>query len=549
VGLFVNDERASDGYTLFGPKDDTTVYLINNDGLVVHSWQTSVLPGAMGYLLPNGHLVRAAKHGGGSLDVKLQEFDWDGNLVWEYVTSTSQFSQHHDIEPLPNGNVMFIAREIKTEAEAIAAGRDPLGISGGVVEPDILVEIRPIPPNDGEIVWEWRVWDHLVQDFDPTKNNYGAVSDHPELIDVNYGSTTTDWTHVNSIGYDPEFDQIVVSARKFHELWVIDHSTTTEEAAGHTGGNSGMGGDILYRWGNPVAYGRGTVADQQLFGMHDAQWIDPGCPGGGNILIFNNGWGRPSAYSSVDEIVPPVDELGAYSIGPGAPFEPAAPTWLYVAAPPTDFYSSNTSGAERRPEGTTLICEGISGHFFEVTESGEVVWDYVNPVGSGGPVPQGDPISEQQNNRVFKIRRYAPDYPAFAGRDLTPGDPIELFTAPLPVPEGMLTASRSSGVEDQIEVAWDASTCTSFDYHLLFGPLASVSAYERSGAECSLGTTGSHTWTDVPPGSLYFLVVGTDDFGVYESSWGRDSSGHERHGTTASFQCGTTTKVISSTCP
>jgi hypothetical protein len=550
VGLFIHDERAAEGLTLFGPRAGTTVYLINNDGLAVNTWETYIAPASMGYLLPNGDLLRAAKHGGASSGVglRLQEFDWDGNLVWEFTMDSSQYNQHHDIEPLPDGNVLVVARETMSVAEAVAAGRDPYSIIDGEVRPVAVVEIRPIPPNDGEIVWEWRVWDHLIQDFDPTKANYGAVEDHPELVDINYGTWNADWTHCNAVDYSPEFDQIIITSRKFSELWIVDHSTTTEEAAGHSGGNSGMGGDLLYRWGNPAAYRRGTAEDQKLFGEHDGQWIVPGHPGDGNILVFDNGLFRPAgAFSEIDEIVPPVDEFGVYALDPGGAFGPDDSIWSYVSDPPGDFYSASLSGTERLRNGNTLICESLEGRLFEVTESGEIVWDYVSPVGASGPVAQGVPPPD--DNLVFKIRRYPLDDPAFVGKDLTPGDPVELFNAPRPVPVGSLTASSLPGVGDQIQVEWDASTCTSFDYHLLFGPLANVSAYALSGAECNIGTSGTHVWTDVPPGSLYFLIVGTDDTGVYESTWNRDSAGSHRNGTTASFQCGTTTKIVSATCP
>src|SRR5690606_15913622 len=108
----------------------------------------------------------------------------------------------------------------------------------------------------------------------------------------------------NAIDYNPQLDQIMISTREFSELWIIDHSTTTAEAAGHTGGRSGKGGDILYRYGNPAAYNRGTRADQKFFYQHDAQWIEPGLPGAGNILVFNNGWNRVdgSSFSSVIEL-------------------------------------------------------------------------------------------------------------------------------------------------------------------------------------------------------------------------------------------------------
>jgi hypothetical protein len=288
------------------------------------------------------------------------------------------------------------------------------------VWPDVIMELEPAPPNGASVVWEWHVWDHLIQDQDPTKDNFGVVSGHPELIDVNFvGSSGSDWNHVNAVAYNEELDQIVISSRTFSEIWVIDHSTTTAEAAGHTGGNSGQGGDLLYRWGNPQTYGRGTAADQKLFAQHDSQWIPAGYPGAGNILVFNNGAGRPEgAYSTVEELVLPVDENGIYSIDAGAPFEPAASVWSYAADPPEGFYSSAVSGVQRQPDGTTLICEGGSGHLFEVSTDGQLVWDYVNPIESGGPVTQG---FQSGQNMVFKMRRYPADYPAFDGRDLTPG--------------------------------------------------------------------------------------------------------------------------------
>jgi len=548
VGLFVNDERAFRGYTLFGPAHNTTVYLINNDGLLVHRWVTDQRPNLMGYLRENGNLVRPARFSDAEspgIGGQIQEYDWDGNLVWEYFLDGDVYLQHHDIALLPNGNVLLIVQEQKTRDDAIATGRNPSTV-GDAVTPDAILEVRPIPPAGGEIVWEWHVWDHMIQNFDPTRDNYGMVAAHPELIDVNYGSTMADWNHANGIDYNPQLDQIVISPRTFDEFWVIDHSTTSEEAAGHTGGNSGMGGDILYRWGNPLAYRRGSFADQRLYSQHDAQWIPPGRPGAGNILVYNNGYARLGTdYSSVDEIVPPVDENGHYTIEAGEAFGPREPVWSYVGSPPSSFFSPLISGAERQPNGNTLICEGTSGHLFEVTQDREVVWDYVNPISDVGAIAQGAP---PDNNTVFKTRRYAPDHPAFAGRTLLPGDPLEDFVPPRPVPPGSLVAARLTGSGDLIDVNWDASTCSSFAHNLVFGDLAQVSTLDLLGEECDIGMAGTFTWA-APAGSLYFLVVGTDAIGIYESSWGQHSSGAERSGTRASFRCGTTTKVVSSSCP
>jgi hypothetical protein len=253
--------------------------------------------------------------------------------------------------------------------------------------PTLIVEVEPVGPTGGDIVWEWHLWDHLVQDADPTKDNYGAVADHPELVDVNYGNiggpSSGDWLHANAIDYHPEFDQIVFSSRSLDEVYVIDHSTTTEEAAGHTGGNSGMGGDILYRWGNPQVYDRGSESDRVFYVVHGVNWIGSGLPGEGNILAFNNGDrpGMSNDYSSVYEIVPPVDEYGNYSIEPDAAFGPSAPVWTYGA--PGEFYAgASQCGAYRLPNGNTLVCQAQGGYLFEVSESGTTVWEYDHPAGN-----------------------------------------------------------------------------------------------------------------------------------------------------------------------
>jgi hypothetical protein len=306
---------------------------------------------------------------------RIQLIDWDGTVLWDYRYLDDDHHQHHDIELMPNGNVLLIAWERKSQAEAIAAGRQSIG---GEMWPTEIVEIEPDGATGGNIVWEWHLWDHLIQDVDSTKSNYGKVSEHPELMDINYGyphGTGGDWIHVNYIDYNETLDQIAFSSYYTSEIYVIDHSTNAEEAAGHIGGNSGTGGDFLYRWGNPQVYGRGDPSDQHLYAVHSVKWIAPGLPGEGNILLFNNG-NRPDSsndYSSVEEIIPPVDGYGYYTATDSA-FGPTEPCWVYSDS--GTFYSSFISGASRLPNGNTLICEGARGYLFEVTASGTNVWDY-----------------------------------------------------------------------------------------------------------------------------------------------------------------------------
>ncbi len=429
VGVVTNTPEAVDGYTLVTPMAIGTTFLINNCGEVVNSWESDFRPGLASYLLEDGSLIRTAQFGTGLFTSggnggRIEHFDWEGNLIWEFDYSNTQVRQHHDIEVLPNGNVLVLAWELITPDEALAAGRNPTFI-GDELWPDHVVEVDPTITSGNPIVWEWHSWDHLVQDYDPTKPNYGVVSDHPELINLNYieGSPiNADWMHCNGIDYNPELDQIVISSRNFNEFWVIDHSTTTEEAASHSGGNSGKGGDILYRWGNPYAYGRGTLDDKKLFSQHDANWIKPGYPGEGGIMVFNNGPDR--MYSTVEVVRPPIVD-NEYEIEGNKPYGPEESEWIYEAPDPFDFYSKNISGANRLPNGNTLICEGALGKLFEVDLAGNIVWEYINPLGNSGPSQQGFPPS---GNNVFKANKYLPDFSGFDGKDLTPGSVIETGT-------------------------------------------------------------------------------------------------------------------------
>jgi hypothetical protein len=300
--------------------------------------------------------------------------------------------------------------EKKTAAEPIAAGWPAEMMQGRELYPDSVVEVQPIYPNKGKVVWAWHVWDHLVQDLDKTKANYGDPAAHPELICLRGGrGPNAFWNHANSIAYNPKLDQVMVSARGQNEVWVIDHSTTTAQAASHAGGKHGKGGDLIYRWGNPAAYSRAAERDAQLNQQHDGEWVPEGYPGAGHVTIFNNGYNR--GYTSIEEIIPPLDASGRYVIEPGKPFGPEKPFWHYEAKNRTDFFSSEISGAHRLPNGNTLICAGVIGHLFEVTPEGEMVWQYVNPAVRGGILAQGElpgkDVRGHLFNAVFKAHRYA----------------------------------------------------------------------------------------------------------------------------------------------
>jgi hypothetical protein len=396
-----------DGYTLFTPLVDKKTYLIDMSGTVVHQWSSQYVSGATAELLENGHMLRAVDLGDsqffmGGRGGRLEEYDWDGNLVWSYELNTATQCAHHDFTRLPNGNILLLVSNIVSRDDLIANGRDPGTISGGNFWVDSVVEIQPTQPSGGNVVWEWRLMDHLVQNFNPTQLNYGDPAGHSELFDLNFppNEPAGDWTHANCVSYNAHLDQVMLTSLNFNEIWVIDHGTTTAEAAGHSGGRCGHGGDLLYRWGNPQAYGAGTAADQEFYGCHNGHWIADGLAGAGDILVFKNRTDDQN-YSQVVQLTPPQNPDGTY-FQTGNVYGPAAPNWSWEGTPHSFFYSNFLGSVQRLPGGETFVDSGVPGDFFVIDAAGQVKWQYHNPY------PMG-PVSP-----VFRALRYLPDYPGLA---------------------------------------------------------------------------------------------------------------------------------------
>jgi hypothetical protein len=412
-GLVTTSDDASPGYTLFAPLELERTYLVGLDGKTVHTWKTDTRPGLSQYLLDDGHLLRTGNlelrnafrdgHGAGG---RVEELDWYGNLVWRLDYANGAHMQHHDVEPMPNGDVLLIAWERKTAAEALAAGRSPKLLPDGELWPDTVVQYRP---STGEVVWEWRVWDHLIQDHDPTKANFGDVNQHPERIDVNYvlegNRGEKDWNHVNSVSYDAERDEVILSSRSFSELWIIDHATTTAEARGPAG-------DLKFRFGNPATTkARGA---RTLYVQHDVHRIPAGLPGAGHLIAFSNGLPTTRPYSSVEEITPTMVD-GEYVARGDGTFA-ATIERVYPKRGQGRFFAAIVSSAQRLPNGDTLMADGPHGRIIEVNDKGRVVWEYDNPhfrVRADTPKQSGagEPIRPQW---IFRARRYPVDHPGLA---------------------------------------------------------------------------------------------------------------------------------------
>lgn len=471
VGLIdIDSSKSFYGYNLLFPQFHPNAYLLNQCGEVVQVWEDSsnIRPGNISYLLQNGNLLMTKVDenvsedpiwaGGGGEFIEIRS--WDNELLWQYSLSDSTARLHHDVEPMPNGNILAIAWEYVPLSEVVEAGRNTFNLKKNFLWPDMILEIQPNiydTSNPYEIVWEWHSWDHLIQDFDSSKSNFGIIKDHPERINVNYDNTegSADWLHMNSIYYNEDLDHILLSVPTFNEIWMIDHSTTTEEAASHVGGNTGKGGDLIYRWGNPRAYHKGDSTDQKLFFQHDAHWIESELSGNdpdvGKVLLFNNQVN--DSTSTVNILLPEWDEENKEYLMLNGVYLPSAFDWTYTPNNTWDMYSRFVSSAQRLPNGNTLICAGNRGRNFEITSNGEVVWEYKTPLIQGMPVAQGTEITDEIDNFTFRMKRYPSNYSGLIGKDLSSIGFIEL-NPDLEYCNKLLSTEKVMGSSDHTFSVW-----------------------------------------------------------------------------------------------
>ena len=349
VGLRGYDpDRAYRGFTLFAPSNiaNRTVYLIDMEGKVVHTWEMPHPPGLYGYLTPRGtlfyngkipnssHLGQSAFKGGAALEV-----DWNGKVLWQ----VEHEDHHHDGMRLQNGNVLLIcARPIPDDiVRQVRGGRSGSEYDNGKMNSDYLVEMT----TKGTVIWEWRAWEHL----DPVKDAITAPQDDRD-----------EWTHANGISEMPD-GNLLLSFRNISTVIMIDRRT----------------GQVYWKLGPPP-----------LSGQHAPVLLE-----NGHVLLFDNGPHRVDTslpFSRVLEIDPETKEI----------------VWSYQETIVTSFYSPRISNAQRLPNGNTLINEGVFGRFFEVTPDGSVVWEYANPYFGPRLASQANK-PEALVNQVFRAYRYS----------------------------------------------------------------------------------------------------------------------------------------------
>lgn len=203
----------------------------------------------------------------------------------------------------------------------------------------------------GESANEWNMWKAL----DPSSDVICPLESRHQ------------WLHQNALNVTARGD-LLVSFRQIDTVGIVDRET----------------GQFTWKWGP------GEISHQH----HPTELAN------GNILLFDNGPHRGGGtFSRVLEVNPRTNEI----------------EWKYLGDPPISFYSFHISGAERQPNGNTLVTEGAPGRLFEVTQDSEIVWEYVNPYRIPGTVTGAGTATS-----IFRAHRYAADHPALAGRNLTP---------------------------------------------------------------------------------------------------------------------------------
>ncbi|MFZ4399475.1 MAG: aryl-sulfate sulfotransferase [Bacteroidales bacterium] len=370
-------------YTLYATKNGTQAFLIDtaDSPSIFKTWTfTSTTKNAYScYLIPGDTLVRTTTYqatgapGQGGITGRVQKITWGGTVAWDFSYSSSTTQLHHDICPMPNGNVLMISYDKRTATEATQAGSS----TSAIFWSEKIIEVQPTGPTTGNIVWEWKLWDHLCQNYSSAKDNYvTSILDNPQLMNINYAGNGSlpDRYHMNGIDFNPILNQIVVSMHYMNSVFIIDHSTSTTEAAGHNGGNSGKGGDFLYRWGNPASYGASGTSNFST--VHDAHWVSGDNVNYPNYLCGYNNQGGTSGKTAIDIWNPPYNGYN-YSYTAGSAYAPAT----YNSRFNTVFTATNEGNSHQLPNGNMLVCN-FQGSIYEVNSSGTNLWTKTSAVSS-----------------------------------------------------------------------------------------------------------------------------------------------------------------------
>ncbi|MBW1996636.1 MAG: aryl-sulfate sulfotransferase [Deltaproteobacteria bacterium] len=403
------------GYTLFGYAGPTPfALLVDMGGNVVHTWPFGGAPVKM---MPGGSLLAGKRRRLGKDPlrrdpdedssqepgpdnhpwqdtIEMIQVSWDGEEEWSFSgwdddgTGVMMSRQHHDFQResnpvgyyapgqdfLPQGKTLVLSHKNKRIPE----------ICKEELLDDVLYEVG----REGKLLgFQWHAAEHFEEfGFDDTAKK--AIY---ECRNFDKKKGFSDWLHLNSASYlgqnslydktgDERFrpENIIISSRSANFVAIIDFGT----------------GRIVWKLGPDCAEGSPEHRLGQIVGQHHAHMIPRGLPGEGHILLFDNGgksgYGGPEGYpryrreySRVIEFDPTTFEL----------------VWQYGAERGKEhFFSHFISGAQRLPNGNTLITDGANGRIFEVTREKQVVWEFLAPAQGGF------------GNKVYRAYRVPPQW-------------------------------------------------------------------------------------------------------------------------------------------
>jgi hypothetical protein len=554
-----DESKSNNGYTLFGSGGKT--YLIDMEGQVIHTWNIGTNP----RFTDGGNLLDAV--GGNPSNSNVwRELDWSGNIKWQYTETRSTYHAHHDFAKIYNPKLgdstfIYIVNKDLTSQQCLDAGCSPSNNYTGA-QMDAVVEVD----MKGNIIWEWCFFNHVVQDIDASKSTYGVVKDTPGRINLNMrgNPVKSDWLHCNSLDYNQTLDLIVINS-VHGEFYVIDHGNTFTKGdpTGSIALAASSKGDFLYRFGDPAKYNQGdppsvldnwekaTAGHKQMGGAHNIQWIRPGLPGEGNLLIFNNGQNlfelTPQSY--ILEINPFLNSAGVntgkFVNPPTAGYNVVSSpdnnlmkekkniskqvVWRFSSKNNTTFFSTIGSGVQRLPNGNTFICAMNDGHFFEIApDDTSLVWEYVNPLTRDG-IKKIKTDNYPTYNAAFRAYRYSKDHPALTNRDLTPGEPITGYDPDYFIPEDITAIKDNHDITKSENVLYQNypnpfSYSTTIDYELPADKKISLVIYSFSGSPintlvdrfCPAGKytltwDGTNSFGTRVPNGIYFYVLMADN--------------------------------------
>jgi len=388
-----NPDKCFNGYTVFQAKD-LGATVIDMNGNVVR--QVKQLHGFPNKLLPDGSLMgssgrRNEKHG--YQDVKdIVQVDWDGNITWkfdqyEYIEDPGHdprwmARQHHDYQREGNP-VGYYSPELTPRVDG---GNTLVLCHKNLYHPEItdkmLLDDTIIEVNwEGDIIWEWVCSEHFGEFlFDETAKNtlYRNPNFHADV-----GKGMADWMHINCMSAlgpnrwydkgDDRFhpDNLIWCSRQANILAIISKAT----------------GNIVWQMGPDYMLTPKLRKLGWIIGPHHAHMIPHGLPGAGNILVFDNGgWagygapnpGAPKGFNNAMRDCSRVLEIDPDTLEVVWKYTPVEAGFVNLADN-YKFYSGYISGAQRLPNGNTLITEGADGRVFEITSNYELVWEYMSP--------------------------------------------------------------------------------------------------------------------------------------------------------------------------